>query len=439
MESALPLASRRLRTPARSGHHDVWLLLLLAIPSALVDWRIAQTWEWPGWATVSWLGATTAVLVLAIVKRRSRELAGPAIAASLYAVPILGAMVRWHLIPSSRTLIGDGALQIQIARHVLLAGTDPYGFNYDGTGLERAPWAQPFPNPALHHLDYWPGTVVLPLPIQAAWQWVLGWWDERILLLGGAVVAWFLLRIIIPGTAGRLAALALFLVPGHTLLAVLGDNDLPMLCLLFAAIFLVGGRRFILGAFFLGLAVATKQTALVAVPPIVAWAVACGADRRIVLKSAAVSLATVLALFLPFILWDPAAFFRDTIAYNLAGGQDAYPIQGLGLSTLLLNAGVIRGARDPFPFFLLQAVITIPLWILGWRWIVKRRQPSDVILWAGLALFGFLFVNRFFQPTYALLGTELILIGLLGRSARPRSALVFDSEPAAAVDYPFAS
>jgi hypothetical protein len=45
-----------------------------------------------------------------------------------------------------------------------------------------------------------------------------------------------------------------------------------------------------------------------------------------------------------------------------------------------------------------------------------------VILWIGLALFGFLFVNRFFQPTYAILATELILIGLLGRTASSRTA-----------------
>ena len=64
--------------------------------------------------------------------------------------------------------------------------------------------------PALHHLDYWPGTIVLPLPIQAAFQFVTGWWDERIWLLLAGVAVFVVLRWLFPGPAGRLAAVAFF-------------------------------------------------------------------------------------------------------------------------------------------------------------------------------------------------------------------------------------
>jgi hypothetical protein len=40
----------------------------------------------------------------------------------------------------------------------------------------------------------------------------------------------------------------------------------------------------------------------------------------------------------------------------------------------------------------------------------------------GLAFFLFLFTNRFAQPTYLLLGVELITVGLLGRLATARQA-----------------
>jgi hypothetical protein len=38
----------------------------------------------------------------------------------------------------------------------------------------------------------------------------------------------------------------------------------------------------------------------------------------------------------------------------------------------------------------------------------------------GLAFFVFLFTNRFAQPTYLLLGFELVAVGLIGRLAVPR-------------------
>ena len=35
-------------------------------------------------------------------------------------------------------------------------------------------------------------------------------------------------------------------------------------------------------------------------------------------------------------------------------GAEAYLIQGIGLSAWLLQAGIIHGARDAFPFLLIQ-------------------------------------------------------------------------------------
>src|SRR5438105_7804861 len=160
----------------------------------------------------------------------------------LYALPILGGIIRWHLLPSGTALIGDGAYQMQLSRDVLMRGADPYGFNYDGTGMERAPWGQPFSNPALHHLDYWPGTVVLPLPLQAAFHAVLGWWDERIWLLIAAVAVGVLLGRLAPGPAGRMPAIGFFLIPGLSLPAVLGDIPLPLVAVRLGATLAIGRR-----------------------------------------------------------------------------------------------------------------------------------------------------------------------------------------------------
>jgi uncharacterized membrane protein YqjE len=401
-------------------HGETLLLLLVGIPSATVGWQIARTWGLPGWLPALLAGLLVVLIVAAVAEPRLTELAATGAVVVLYALPIVGAIVRWRLVHGPTALIGDGAYQIQLARNLLMRGVDPYGFDYTGTGLERAPWGQPFANPALHHLDYWPGTIVVPLPVQAAFQFVTGWWDERIwLLLAGAAV-FVLLRWLIPGTAGRIAAVAFFLIPGHSLLAVLGDNDLPMIGLLLAATLAIARRRFLPAAIIIGLAIATKQTALIALPVLVAWGFANGITWRSLPRYAGLATLAVAALIAPFVVWNASAFVRDTVLYNVSSGGEAYPIQGIGLSSWLLQAGIIHGARDAFPFLLIQLPLVIAVWVLGWRWLLRHRLAGDAILWMGLAFFVFLFTNRFAQPTYLLLGIELITVGLVGRLAATR-------------------
>ena len=401
---------------------EALLLVLLGIPTAAVDWQIANTWALPIWLRL--LCLTAVVVPVGIVIATARLAAvGTALAVGvLYALPIAGGIARWHLAPAGTALIGDGAYQMQLSRDVLTRGVDPYGFNYDGTGMERAPWGQPFPNPALHHLDYWPGTVVLPLPLQAAFHAVFGWWDERIWLLLAAAAIWLLLGRLAPGPIGRMAAMAFFLIPGHSLLAVLGDNDLPMVALLLGATLAIGRRRWLIAGVLLGLAIATKQTALIALPVLAAYAIAQGIDRRAFLKAAGLSLGVVVLLFAPFLVWNAPAFVTDTILFNVGGGSETYPIQGIGLSALLLNAGIIHGSRDAFPFLLIQLPPVLAAWVMAWRWLRRHRLPGDAILFTGIALFAFLFANRFAQPTYLLLGVDLMLSGVILRRVRPLAA-----------------
>lgn len=396
-------------------HGEALLLILLGIPTAAVDWQIANTWALPAWLRLSCLAATGVALGIVIVSPRLAWV-GSALAVSvLYALPIVGGIVRWHLVPSSIALIGDGAYQMQLSRNVLLRGVDPYGFNYDGTGMEHAPWGQPFPNPALHHLDYWPGTVVLPLPVQAGFHALFGWWDERIWLLLAAAAIWVLLGRLAPGPVGRMAAIVFFLIPGHSLLALLGDNDLPMVALLLGATLAIGRRRWLIAGTLLGLAIATKQTALIALPVLAADAIAQGVDRRAFFKAVGVASAVVAVLFAPFLVWNAPAFVSDTILFNFGGGSETYPIQGIGLSALLLRAGIIHGARDAFPFLFIQLPLVLAAWIAGWRWLQRHRLVGDSVLFTGIAFFAFLFANRFAQPTYLLMGVDLTLAGLILR------------------------
>ncbi len=391
------------------------LLVLLAIPACYVDWRIASVWSWPPGARIVWFGLTAAMIGAGMARPARRAVASALTVGSLYALPVVGAIVRWHLFPGPVALIGDGALQTQLAGGLLLGGRDPYGADYGTLGLGSAPWHEAFPNPALHHAVFWPGQFLLPLPLQVVSERLLGWWDERVFLLLASVGIWLLLCRLFPGILGRLAAIGFFLVPGHSLLAVLGDNDLPMVALVLGSLLAAQRRRFLVMALLLGLAVATKQHGLVAAPFVLAWAAVRGAPARALPGFSAIAAGTVLLVILPFLVWDPGAFYRDTVLFVSAGGVDAYPINGFGLSSILLNAGIIRGPRDAFFFAPIEAACAAALWFSGWRWIRKYRRVEDVLTWSGCTLLAVLYVSRYFHETHLLLGGELILSGLLAR------------------------
>jgi hypothetical protein len=186
-------------------------------------------------------------------------------------------------------------------------------------------------------------------------------------------------------------------------------------------------------AIILGLAIATKQTALIALPVLVAWGFANGITWRSLPRYAGLAVLPVLAFLAPFVAWNASAFLRDTVLYNVGSGGEAYPIQGIGLSSWLLQAGIIHGARDAFPFLLIQLPLVAATWLFAWRWLRHHRLAGGALLWMGLAFFVFLFTNRFAQPTYVLLGIELVTVGLISRlaAARPEPVKIESAASAA--------
>jgi Glycosyltransferase family 87 len=418
VDLAVPRVRGRASASVLARHGDALLLTALGFVSAVVDWQVATTWSLPAWIPALGAVLVAGLIATTVLAPAWKEVASAGAVAVLYALPVVGGILRWHLVASPRALIGDGAYQTQLAGDFLLHGTDPYGADYGRAGLASAPWGESFPSPALHHLVTWPGQFLLPLPLQATSRLLLSWWDERVFLLVGAAAIWLLLRALLPGTPGRLAAIALFLVPGHSLLAILGDNDLPVVALLLGALLAARHRRFLLMGLLLGCAIATKQHAVLAVPVIVVWATVRGADGRTIARAGLAGVAVVAAVILPFVLWDAGAFVRDTVLFLVGSGPEAYPINGFGLSAMLLSAGVIQGARDAFPFAVLEIAVAGLVWAAAWRWLRRGVPVSDVLVLLGLVFAGVLFVSRYFHDTHLLLGVELVFAGLASRAWR---------------------
>jgi uncharacterized membrane protein len=209
-----------------------------------------------------------------------------------------------------------------------------------------------------------------------------------------------------------LAGAAIFLLPGHSLIAVLGDNDLPMVAMLLAALLAADRRRPLLTGALLGLAVAVKQDAAVAVPVICLWALHRGVSTRRLTAAAGTGLLVLAAVVLPFVALKPSAFFQDTVLFVAGGGTAAYPINGFGLSAILLHAGLIHGQRDAFPFAPLEAAAALLVWLAAWAWLRRRPSLPAVLTFIGFAFALVLFSSRYFHDSHLVLAAELAAAGL---------------------------
>jgi hypothetical protein len=369
--------------------------LLVALAGAAVWWRPS----WPAAVGV----ALAAIVVAALV-----------VPATFLQVGLRDATEPWYH-------VNDSTYQIELAGDLILDGDNPYGHDYDGSGLERfypAVDADPeIPQVALDHFAYWPGT---PLSA-AAWRLLPRPLDDYRLFVMLATLGLFAAALLFP------APLAWKLPVGAVLaanpLAVrgswFGTADAPALLAVVLAFALLARGRLLWAAAALGVAVSLKQFALVAVPFFFVMLLTLRTPRRELWRAAGLLAGVVVATALPFLIADPQAFWDDTIAY----GADTYRIVGYGLSALLLNLGVLDDRFGYYPFLPLALLVWAP--VTAWLLVAQRRSGA---LWPGAAGFAvsillLLWLSRVFQNSYLFWPlTALGLAWLLAVAARPPSA-----------------
>ena len=294
----------------------------------------------------------------------------------------------------------DSTYQIELAGGLLRDGVNPYGHDYSHSGLERfysldgsVTEQTRHEQVALRHFAYWPGTVLTA----AAWTVLPDPWSDYRFFVLLTTLAGVAVALAFPGPlAWRLAFGAVLAAnPLAVRAAWFGTADAPSVLCTMLAIALVVRRRLFAAAAALAVAVLLKQFALVALPflAVAAWQ---REPRRDVLRAGALFAAVVAVGVLPFLAWDPGAFWADTIEY---GGR-TYRIVGYGLSGLLVQAGLIDERTDPYPFLPLLALVWLPL--TGWLLWAQRRARELWLAPAGFAvsLFVLVFLGRVFQPSY---------------------------------------
>jgi uncharacterized membrane protein len=265
---------------------------------------------------------------------------------------------------------------------------------------------------ALDHYAYFPGTVITSAP----WRLLPAPFDDYRLLILLCTLA------MLPAALAFRAPLAWRLVLGAVLVcnpiavrsAWFGQNDAPSLLLLMLSFALVARGRLGWAAAALAGAVLLKQFALVAVPFLALMVWKSGASRDELRRATIVFGAVLAAGILPFLVWDPGAFWDDTVKY----GAGTYKIVGYGLSAILVRLGIVDDRDGSYPFALIALLTWVPLTV--WLLFAQRRAEE---LWLGAAAFAIsvlwlMFIGRTFNNYYLVWPmTGAVIAGLLATAS----------------------
>ena len=317
----------------------------------------------------------------------------------------------------------DSTYQIELAGELVLDGDNPYGHDYGYSGLERfysfdgsTSEATRAEQVALRHLAYFParrcrpprGGCSRPPSTTTACSSCSPRW------------AWGLRRSRSahrPGSASQLgAALAANPLAAHGVW--FGVADAPSLLFVLLAFALASRSRAVGAGACLAIAILLKQFALVALPFLVVLLLVVGTRRELLYRAGAAFAGVLLAGFLPFVVSDAGALWRDTITY----GADTYRILGYGLAGILIELGMIEERTDPYPFAYLAAFVWLPLtaWLV---WIQLRARTA----WVGavafsISMFVLLYLGRVLQNSYLFWPLAGISMAFLLAAAAPATS-----------------
>ncbi|MCA9998041.1 MAG: hypothetical protein KDE56_19910 [Anaerolineales bacterium] len=317
------------------------------------------------------------------------------------------------------TNANDGLIQTEVAVQFLLDGKNPYSEDYTNTIL--ADWRggePPFtPIPGiLHHNVYLPFLFLVSIPpywLSMTW---LGWYDQRLLYLLFYLATLLLLPLLVRQKREQLALMTL--IGLNFLFAFFladGRNDVVILFGLVLTTALLARGYEKTAVFTLALTLLTKHQAWLFLPFFLVYLAPRKINGRflpILLQKTWLLYPTLLAILLPFLLWDASAFYSDTISYIIGTSPYSFPIRGIGISHLLVTFGLIPSYDAPFPFLLLS----LPFSLAALFWGIRRQWGDNSLanLWLGFAIFAFTFqfFSRFFNDNYFIFTLQALFIAL---------------------------
>lgn len=307
------------------------------------------------------------------------------------------------------TYVHDNPIQIEAAIAYLVHGKNPYVENYFNTPL--ADWAgghvYGIVNPALYHVVALPGHLVLSSMIQYPFRWVFGFYDERMLYLLAYLAMLFFALKLGATEIQRLRSLILVgLNPFIFPFLVEGRNDVLLLGFLLATFWMLHRKRVLLATTLLAVACTIKLFAWVFVPLFFVFLLGQRRDLgfvrslRSILPSILLFIGITAVVILPFVAWNPSAFYDDVFRYTNGTSATSYPINGYGISQILLDMKVVATSTDYYPFWIFQVVALVPFLIALLPRIYRKPSVAHFVLGSSFLLLTGLFFSRFFNNNY---------------------------------------
>lgn len=317
--------------------------------------------------------------------------------------------------------VHDNVLQLEVSLEYLKEGKNPYTYDYIGTRMEGLHTIQTvhgdeFVNPALYHNLKLPFHMAFSLPFS-----YMEGFDQRyvygvvFIILLGVLLCW-------PKKYEHKALLVtLFtLNPLFLQFFVTGRDDVFVLTWVLLSVFLLSKKKYHLSAIVLGLALASKHSAVILLPFYVAHiyylspSTSSVKEKSIaVIKKTYPAVITACILFIPFIAWDPPSFWQDNVQYPLGMVETGYPINGYGLQSALVEVGYIASPEAYFSNLPLLLIIAFPLlWFLITQQ-KKRNTTATLLIAYGVFMLVFWMLSRFFHDNHVGYVAQILLVGVM--------------------------
>lgn len=308
----------------------------------------------------------------------------------------------------------DGAAQSVEAAKFLIRGINPYAADFSTTPFAIWPSANGFAtrNIAYDHYAYPPLTFLVFVPPVLLHN-LTGWAIDYQLFY---FIVWLALVVIISALATDwiIRHRLLILTLGNPFLwayAFAGYNDTLFVLGFLAAALAATRRRWILAGACLGLSLASKQTAWLLLPPVAAWLwtnyrlgrISFDAAKRF----AAAMLVTTALVVLPFLAWNPAALYDDTVRYVSGAIPGSFPISNTTVIQYLRVWGFISSPWSQVAVWPIQLAALLPAFWIVTRWIrssptISRLLAAGSIILLVAALFNRVGAENYFVPVLLL-------------------------------------